>query len=237
MNIKATSALLALLLASAPLAAQPSFTDGSDPSAATEAMGVGDLSQVWIGQTFVARATTLSKVSFWFTQGVRSVPGWDYVNWFYFTKGAETYSEENNYEFMFYRTMRPKPAGFYGRRDIWFGTPLELVVGQTYNFGMAVSDCGISYSKANACAGGFGAPAGPIPNDGSMVDVTFEDAYDDGYMLYSEAETGGAIRDRDMRFVLTYGVPEPATLGLVLVALLGLVGTTLRHRRAGRGRL
>lgn len=230
MTIRATAALLALLLTSAPLAAQASFTDGSDPAAETEAMLLGELSQVWIGQTFVARATTLSKVSFWFTQGARAVPGMDWTNWFYFTKGAETYGPEEDYNFMFSRTMRPQAAGTYGRRDIWFGTPLQLEVGETYNFGVVVSDCGFSFTKATACFPGEGAPVGPFNTNGSALDVTFENAYDDGHMLYSET---GAELDRDMRFVLTYGIPEPAAFSLLLpVFVFGAVTARRRMRRA-----
>lgn len=225
MTTKATCALLALLLTSVPLAAQPSFTDGSDPSAPSDLYGLSDFAPYYVGQTFIARATTLSKVSFWYAQGTRGEDAIGWQNWFFINEGT-TKGDPINGDFLFSRGLR---SGSSGRRDIGFGVPLQLEVGETYIFGVSTTDCDYGF-PASACTPGTGAPVSTTPTGQSFLDATLEDAFSDGNLVnYDDGDVPG----RDLRFELTYGVPEPASLSLIVLPVL-LFGVASVRRRARR---
>lgn len=213
-----SAALVALALTAGRAGAQPAIVVGTDPSFASE-YTEGPIRGGAIGQTFIAAGPQLNRLTVWFRGGTRSALDDDFFSLLWIVEGPTRYVQDGP---VFLFESNPISQRRDGATRFAFNDPLDLVVGNEYSFHLFANNCGGPTCFNNV----------PVPVTGSLrgpsLQTTIGDAYDGGTFLVD----GGSETDpnRDIRFEMVYGVPEPSTLGLLVVAVLGIVGVAARRR-------
>lgn len=213
--------LLAAVMLLAPLPSHAQIVRGTDPSVPSVVTYMGSFGNGY-SQSFVADGTQLSRLTFWYYPGAAPA-GFPY-GWF---STLTVFSRTGYHDFAFWQGSgegvlfgMALDHNTSGRFDIVFPTPLQLVLGDTYAFGVYSNNCS-PYEVFAECyvpEGSFALP---------HIEMTANNAYDRGQAFQlSEGPNG-----RDLRFEVVF-LPEPSTAALCAVALLALAVRPLRRRAA-----
>lgn len=209
--------VLAAALAVMPATAEAQYLiDGTDPSAATTIVQNGGYAKNFY-QTFTAAGSQLHSLSVWFYGGT-----------YPFLAAEDQYARLYLYDGTEIDSPRLASVSLdqtiQGRFDWVFSDPLQLIIGNAYQFAFFVNNCG---SVASGGCGQWGKQPGPAYLE-PAIEITTTDAYAGGQFVegYQEHVNTG----RDIRFEMAY-VDEPPTGALLGAVVMLLGGMVVRRRR------